>query len=225
MMYAYAEGFVLPISHDEVVHGKKSFLDKMPGTYEEKFAQARLFMAYMMTQPGKKLTFMGSEIGQFKEWDYSGQIEWFLLDYEKHAQLQLYNAQLNQIYLETPALWEQDDSWKGFAWIDADNRDMSVLSYRRIDKSGREVIIVLNFTPVERLDFTIGVPQPGEYTEFFSSDNTCYGGSGMENGILTTSDGAWGEFQQYLTFKLPAYGACFLRRTPKRSISDSTTTL
>ena len=102
---------------------------------------------------------------------------------------------------------------------------MSVLSYRRIDKSGREVIIVLNFTPVERLDFTIGVPQPGEYTEFFSSDNTCYGGSGMENGILTTSDGAWGEFQQYLTFKLPAYGACFLRRTPKRSISDSTTTL
>lgn len=168
---------------------------------------------------------MGSEIGQFKEWDYSGQIEWFLLDYEKHAMLQLYSARLNHIYLETPALWEQDDSWKGFAWIDADNRDMSVLSYRRIDKSGREVIIVLNFTPVERPDFTIGVPQAGEYTEIFNSDSTCYGGSGKENGTLPTSDGAWGEFQQYLTLNLPAYGACFLRRTPKRSISDSTTTL
>ena len=184
----------------------------MPGTYEEKFAQARLFMAYMMTQPGKKLTFMGSEIGQFKEWNYSEQIEWFLLDYEMHAMLQLYCARLNHIYLETPALWEQDDSWKGFAWIDADNRDMSVLSYRRIDKSGREIIVILNFTPVERPGFTVGVPQPGEYTEFFTSDSACYGGSGKENGTLETTEGPWGAFGQYLTCNLPAYGACFLRK-------------
>ncbi len=215
MMYAYAEGFILPISHDEVVHGKKSFLDKMPGTYEEKFAQARLFMAYMMTQPGKKLTFMSSEIGQFQEWNYQKPVEWFLLDYEKHAQLQLYNARLNHLYLETPAFWEQDDCWQGFSWIDADDREKSILSYRRIDPAGREVIVLLNFTPVARPGFTVGVPHRGKYEEFFTSDSTCYGGSGTENGILKTTDGPWGVFQQYLTLDLPGYGACFLRQTDK----------
>ena len=220
MMYAYAEGFVLPISHDEVVHGKKSFLDKMPGTYEEKFAQARLFAAYMMTQPGKKLTFMGSEIGQFKEWDYKGQIEWFLLDYPAHAMLQLYNACLHHLYLKTPALWEQDDSWQGFGWIDADNRDMSILSYRRIDKSGREVIVLLNFTPVDRADFTIGVPYKGSYKEIFTSDSQHFGGGGVENGTLQTTAGTWGAFDQYLTLHLPGYGAVLLQRTDGAEQSD-----
>ncbi len=215
MMYAYAEGFVLPISHDEVVHGKKSFLDKMPGSYEEKFAQARLFLAYMMTQPGKKLTFMGSEIGQFKEWDYKGQIEWFLLDYPAHAMLQLYSARLNHLYLETPALWERDDSWQGFGWIDADNRDMSVLSYRRIDQNGGEVIVLLNFTPVDRPRFTVGVPYKGRYEEIFTSDSLCYGGGGVQNGVLQTTDGSWGTFDQYLSLHLPGYSAILLQKISK----------
>ena len=217
MMYAYAERFVLPISHDEVVHGKRSFLDKMPGSYEEKFSGARQFLLYQMTQPGKKLTFMGSEIGQFREWDYAGQIEWFLLDYEMHARLQLYTARLNHLYLATPALWDQDDGWQGFSWIDADDRDRSVLSYRRIARDGSAVLVLLNFTPVDHPGFTLGVPEPGEYEEFFTSDSVCYGGSGVENGVVTAAPGQWGPFAQYLTLHLPPYGASLWRRVEKQN--------
>ena len=124
----------MPISHDEVVHGKYSLINKMPGAYELKFAGVRAFMGYMMTHPGKKLMFMGGEIGQFREWDYEGAIEWFLLDYESHARLQYYFSKINHFYLENPELWQNDGWWDGFQWIDADNADESVLTYRRIAK-------------------------------------------------------------------------------------------
>ena len=180
LTYAFGEKYVLPVSHDEVVHGKKSFLDKMPGTYEEKFAGARVFLAYMMTHPGKKLLFMGSEIGQFREWDYAGAVEWFLLDYDMHAKLQNYAAALNRFYLENPPLYRRDGGWDGFSWIDPDNKAESVLSYRRIDDRGRELVVVLNFTPVCRENFRLGLPA-GRYREVFNSDDAAYGGGGRHN--------------------------------------------
>ena len=176
MFYAFNEKFILPISHDEVVHGKKSFLDKMPGDYEMKFAGTRAFMTYIMTHPGKKLSFMGSEIGQFREWDFKGQTEWFLLDYEMHAKLQRFVSDLNHLYLSQKAFWEIEDSWDGFKWIDADNKEESILSMRRIAKDGSEIITVVNFTPVEKPNFHLGVPEMGEYEVLLCSDDGIYGG-------------------------------------------------
>ncbi len=178
MMYAFNESYVLPISHDEVVHGKKSFLDKMPGEYDMKFSGARAFMTFIICHPGKKLSFMGNEIGQFREWDYKGQIEWFLLDYDRHAQMQRFTADLNNLYLERKELWECDSSWDGFRWIDADNRDESIFSFRRISKKGEELILIANLTPVERPNFHLGVPYPGKYEVLICSDDAIYGGSG-----------------------------------------------
>ena len=183
MMYAFGERYVLPISHDEVVHGKRSLINKMPLSYELKFAGVRAFMGYMMTHPGKKLMFMGSEIGQFREWDYEGAIEWFLLDYELHAKLQYYFSKLNHFYLENPELWENEGSWDGFRWINADDSDNSVLTYRRIgdaDKDGRasEIIVAVNFTPVRRDEYRLHLPEAGEYEEIFNSDLREYGGYG-----------------------------------------------
>lgn len=181
LMYSFSERFILPISHDEVVHGKKSLLDKMPGDYRQKFDNTRAFLTYMMTHPGKKLLFMGGEIGQFREWDYDGSIEWFLLDYESHARLQLFAAELNHFYLEHPELYQVDDSWEGFQWIDADDRDRSIISYRRIDKKGNELIVVINFTPVCYRDFSLRVPELGEYEELLNSDEERFGGQGNVN--------------------------------------------
>ena len=182
MMYAFNEKYILAISHDEVVHGKKSFLDKMPGDYDMKFAGARAFMTYIMMHPGKKLSFMGAEIGQFREWDFAGQIEWFLLEYEKHAKMQRFVAELNNFYLSHKELWECDDSWDGFQWIDADNRDESIFSMRRIDKKGNELVAVINLTPMERPNFHLGVPELCEYEVVFCSNDEIYGGYGHRRG-------------------------------------------
>lgn len=183
MMYAFGERYTMPISHDEVVHGKRSLINRMPLEYEWKFAGVRAFMGYMMTHPGKKLLFMGSEIGQFREWDYEGAIEWFLLDYESHAKLQYYFSRLNHFYLESPELWENDSSWEGFQWINADDAESSVLTYRRLgaaDKNGRrsELIVAVNFTPVHRDGYRLHLPEGGEYHEIFNSNMKEFGGFG-----------------------------------------------
>ncbi|MBQ9783375.1 MAG: 1,4-alpha-glucan branching protein GlgB, partial [Clostridia bacterium] len=212
LTYAFGEKYVLPISHDEVVHGKKSFLDKMSGDYWQKFAGARAFMGYMMTHPGKKLSFMGNEIGQFREWDYEGQIEWFLLDYDMHAKFQHYTAELNQFYLASTPLWQRDDSWDGFQWIDADNRDQSILSYRRIDKKGKELIVLLNFTPVAREDYLLGVPASGIYQEVFNSDRPEFGGSGVVNlGDMRTTGQPWNYLADSVRLRIPPLGMTVLR--------------
>jgi len=212
LTYAFSERYVLPISHDEVVHGKRSFLDKMSGDYWQKFAGARAFMGYMMTHPGKKLTFMGNEMGQFREWDYAGQIEWFLLDYEAHAKLQHYAAELNQLYLATPPLWQIDDSWEGFRWIDADNREQSILSYRRIDRKGKEVIVLINFTPVAREEFLLGVPVSGVYEEIFNSDREEFGGSGVINtGELRCTGQPWNWLADSIRLRVPPLGMTMVR--------------
>ncbi len=219
MMYAYSERYVLPISHDEVVHGKKSFLDKMPGTYEQKFAGARAFMAYIIGHPGKKLTFMGSEIGQFTEWNEKSQCEWFLLDYDMHAKFQSYVSELNHLYLRSPELWERDDSWEGFRWIDVDNASESVLSFARIAKNGDELIFVLNLTPVERSRYHLGVSEKGIYTEILNSDEERFGGSGITNGQVSTfeCDGYRQHGQENaIEIKLPPLSAVVLKREAKK---------
>ncbi len=212
LTYAFGERYVLPISHDEVVHGKRSLIERMPGDYAQKFAGVRAFLAYMMTHPGKKLLFMGCEIGQFREWDHAGEIEWFLLGYDKHAALQHYVAALNHFYLQNPPLYERDHDWSGFQWIDADNAEDSVLSYRRIDARGREIVVILNFTPVRRESFRVGVPVHGEWSEVFNSDATEYGGEGIRNeGMLKSEKIAWRHLPQSVVLTLPPMSAVFLK--------------
>ena len=226
MMYAFNEKYILPISHDEVVHGKKSFLDKMPGDYWKKFAGARVFEAYRMTMPGKKLTFMGCEIGQFREWAHDDDVEWFLLDYESHAKHQLYLADLNNFYLKYPALWQVDDSWKGFQWIDADNRDASVLSYRRIAENGKELLVVLNFTPVVYEDYFLRVPTEGTYEEIFNSDSERYGGSGVTNEgarFESMRDPIFGTYSEGIRLRVPPLGVTVLQMTARREKKISST--
>ena len=213
ILYSFSERYVLPISHDEVVHGKKSLLDRMAGDYETKFAGARTYLTYMMTHPGKKLLFMGSEIGMFREWDHDGEIEWFLLDYDMHAKYQLFVARLNQLYLENPELWEMDETPDSFVWIDADNREQSVFSYRRIAKNGEELCVYLNFLPVQRENFLAAVPDEGEYEEIFNSDAPEFGGKGVLNkGTLTSEPCMLRGYSQAVPITLPAMSAVVLRK-------------
>ena len=217
LTYAFSEKYVLPISHDEVVHGKLSFLDRMPGEYEDKFAGARVFAAYMMTHPGKKLTFMGSEIGQFREWDYKGEIEWFLLDYPMHSKLQKYYSDLNHFYLKNPPLWRLDSAWEGFEWINADDAENSVLSYVRRDGEGKELIVLLNFTPVRR-SYEIGVDGMGVYREVFNSDDEKYGGNGILNSEPLKTFGRPNRGRLFsLAVDLPPFGAVILEKTKENN--------
>ena len=214
--YAFSERYVLPISHDEVVHGKKSLLDRNPGTYKQKFAGNRAFMTSLMTHPGKKLTFMGCEIGQFCEWDFRSETEWFLLDYDAHAELQLFAAELNHLYLAHPALWERDGDRDGFRWIDPDNAEQSVYSYRRIDGKGRELIVLLNFLPVGHGDFLLAVPDEGVYEEIFNTDRARYGGEGRVNeGALSTEPCLLRGGGQAIRIKLPPMSALIFRCVKK----------
>ncbi len=178
MMYAFTENYILPISHDEVVYGKRSLIDKMPGTYEEKFANLRAFMGFMMSHPGKKLLFMGCEFGQFKEWNYNEGLEFFLKDYPLHQKLSDMNAALNRIYRETPALYEIEDSWDGFEWLAVDDADRNMLAYMRKDRTGKCIAVIINFSGVASVGYRLGMPK-GKYRLLFNSDSAAFGGSGQ----------------------------------------------
>ena len=201
--YAFSENFILPISHDEVVHGKCSLINKMPGDYEQKFASLRTFFGYMMCHPGKKLMFMGQEFGQFVEWNENQQLDWLLLDYERHAQMQQYVRTLNALYLKTAALWEDDFSWDGFQWIVPDDSMQSVIAFLRRDRKGREIIAVSNFTPVAHADYRIGVPRAGVYKELLNSDDIAFGGSGVHNEPLRAKKEASHGFDYAITLHVP----------------------
>jgi 1,4-alpha-glucan branching enzyme len=179
--YAFSENFVLPLSHDEVVHGKGSLLGRMPGDEWQQFAQLRLLFGYMWTHPGKKLLFMGGEFGQKREWSHETSLEWHVLKYPLHAGIQRWLRDLNQLYRTTPALYELDFSGGGFEWIDSDDADTSVLSYLRLSSAGEPVLTVCNFTPVARGDYRVGVPRGGIWHERLNSDAAAYGGSGVGN--------------------------------------------
>ena len=199
MTYAYSENFILPLSHDEVVHGKCSLVNKMPGNYDDKFNNLRVFYAYQMAHPGKKLSFMGNEFAQFIEWNFTQGLDWLLLDYDHHRQMREYVRMLNQFYLKHPAMWENDSDWNGFQWMSCDDRDCSVVAFRRISRSGREVIAVFNFCPVLREDYHLPLPKAGWYEPVMNSDSSTWGGYGFEPVTVHAQRGKegghWGQFR------------------------------
>lgn len=185
MTYAYSENFILPLSHDEVVHGKRSLINKMPGEYDDKFSNLRLLYGFMMAHPGKKLSFMGNEFAQFIEWRFDSELDWLLLDYERHRQMQSFVRDLNHFYLAHSSLWSNDTDWGGFEWITVDDCDHNVLSFRRIDRRGRELLCIFNFCPVKWENYSMGLPKAGRYEPLLSSDDVIYGGSGTELPVVT----------------------------------------
>ena len=170
MSYAFSENYILPLSHDEVVHGKRSMIGRMPGSYEDKFRSLRLMYAYMFAHPGKKLNFMGNEFGQFIEWNYHRELDWFLLSYDEHLALFRYCRELNHFYLNTPALWENDTDWNGFHWVKVDDREHSVAAFTRTSRSGETILVVFNFIPVKVGGYRLGFDDNYSFNPVFSSD-------------------------------------------------------
>jgi 1,4-alpha-glucan branching enzyme len=213
-LYAFSENFVLPLSHDEVVHGKGSLLARMPGDEWQKRANLRLLLGYMYAQPGKKLLFMGAELGQHREWSHESSVDWHLLEDPAHAGLQRWVRDLNTCYRGEPALHEADCDPAGFAWIDCHDSQQSTLSFLRRARSGaQEIAVVCNFTPVPRQNYRVGVPHSGRWRELLNSDATLYGGSGQGNlgGVRTDPVPAHGQLQS-LTLTLPPLAIVLFER-------------
>ena len=214
MFYAFSENFVLPISHDEVVHGKKSLLDKMnANTIEDKFASLRAFNVYMMSHPGKKLTFMGNEFGQFKEWDYKEGLEFFMLDYVNHKKLLKFNKDLNFIYKNTSQLFEIEDGWNGFNWITADENNNNVIAYERYDKNGNCLVAIINFSGNDYHGYRLGVNN-GEYKLILNSDKKIYSGRGLIKGASYKSIKKFAHGREYsIRIELPKFtGLYFIKK-------------
>ncbi len=204
LAYAFSENYILPISHDEVVHGKCSLINKMPGTYDEKFSGLRAFFAYMYAHPGKKLMFMGQEFAQFIEWNFAQQLDWLLLDYETHQKFFEFSKTLSHFYLDNRAFYEIDDSWEGFCWISNDDANQNIISFVRTDKSGNSILVVCNFSPVERTGYRIGAPKRGSYRLLLNSESVRFGGQLPEEEIsYTTKNVACHGFTQSLVLTIP----------------------
>ena len=213
LMYAFSENYILPVSHDEVVHGKKSLLDKMFGSYDDKFGCMRAFLMYMMTLPGKKLMFMGCEYAPFREWDYENQLEWFMLDYPRHSQMKDYVRSLNHFYLEHSPLWEIDDGWDGFEWIDPDRCEDNTLSYIRKSAGGEELIVLLNFASCRREGYKLRVKSKGSYVTLVNSDEAKYGGGGSKLGTMKSkAHREGGKWVHEISVDLPSYGALIIKK-------------
>ncbi|MDR1905828.1 MAG: 1,4-alpha-glucan branching protein GlgB [Clostridiales bacterium] len=217
--YAYSENYILPFSHDEVVHGKHSLINKMPGNYDEKFAACRALMAYMMSEPGKKLNFMGNEFAQVIEWDYKKQLDWQLLSYPKHRAFFEYIKALNKLYLNNKPLFELDCGMEGFKWIVVDDKTQNIIAFKRYDESGDYVIVVINFSPVGRSKYDIGVSDDGVYKVMLNSDNIKYGGVTKSNSVIKSRIGKWKRHGEsfFIRLNIPANGAMFIKHV-KNSI-------
>ncbi len=217
LFYAFSEHFILPFSHDEVVHGKHSMLDKQPGDLWQKFAGLRALYGYTIAHPGKKLLFMGSEFGQFIEWRFDDQLDWFLLMYDRHPQLQACVRRLNHLYLDTPALYQVDDSWDGFQWITANDQDNSVVAFLRTDQEGKALLCVTNFTPTFHPIYRVGLPIAGTLTEVLNTDRAAYGGSNQYNAWpCHTEPEPWNGFPYATDICVPPLSTVFFRydKTP-----------
>ena len=217
LTYAFSENFILPLSHDEVVHGKASLIGKMPGEYEVKFANLRAYIAYMYAHPGKKLVFMGSEMAQFDEWSEEKTIGWDLLKFDMHRKFWEFSKALCHFYRETSPFWEEDGSWDGFDWLSCDNAEQNIISFLRRDHAGNELIVVCNFSSVTREKYRIGVPRRGRYDELFSTDNADFGGSGTLNGQVYTKQAPMHGRPCCVELTLPAFSTIFLykKASPK----------
>ena len=215
--YAFSENYILPISHDEVVYGKCSMLDKMGGPREFRFNSLRTFLGYMAAHPGKKLMFMGQEFAQYKEWNFQTQLDWEVLEFEPHYKLHEYVKALNKFYKDTPALWECDTSWDGFHWIISDDSTNSVIAFRRISRSNEEVIVVCNFQPVRHEVYEIGVPYYADYVEAFNSDDAKFGGGGITNGTVTAKEEPMHNEQYRISIDLPPMSVMFFEIKNKRT--------
>jgi 1,4-alpha-glucan branching enzyme len=224
--YAFSENYILPISHDEVVHGKCSMLDKMSGPRDKRFASMRTFLAYMAGHPGKSLMFMGQEFAQFKEWNYKTGLDWDVVDetngFDDHKKLHYFVKEMNAFYLAASELWENESDWSGFKWVVPDDNANSVIVFRRINSGGDELIVVCNFQPREHCEYKFGVPYDGKYEEVFSTDELEFGGEGKLNGILSADHVPMHDEPYSLTVRIPAAGAFFMRPMRGKSSSDKT---
>jgi 1,4-alpha-glucan branching enzyme len=220
-MYAFSENFMLALSHDEVVHGKGSLINKMPGDHWQKFANLRSLFGYMFTHPGKKTLFMGMEFGQWREWNVWNDLDWWLLESEPHHRLKQYISDLNALYRSEPALYSEDFSFDGFEWISCDDAHQSVVSFMRKAKHSDEfLVIVCNFPPIPRHNYWVGVPQPGFYAEIFNSDAEKYGGSNLGN-FGGKQSFEWGNnrFSQAIELSLPPLGVIVLKLDERKTLT------
>ncbi|HPE39163.1 MAG TPA: 1,4-alpha-glucan branching protein GlgB [Bacillota bacterium] len=221
MMYAFSENFILSLSHDEVVHGKKSLIDKMPGDQWRKFASLRMLYLYMMAHPGAKLNFMGSEFGQFIEWRFYEELEWFLLEYESHRLLQDFVADLNHFYIKNTQLWIDDHSWAGFEWVDASDVKNNVFIFKRKGEGKKaDIYVALNMVPVPLNDYKIPVAEGGQYQIVMNTDDMKYGGSGYpdgsdENGLFKAKKETWNGRPYHISLNLPPLGGIYFKRIKK----------
>ncbi len=217
LFYAFSENFILPVSHDEVVHGKCSLINKMPGDYAMKFAGVRTFLAYMMAHPGKKLLFMGCEFAQFIEWNYKQPLDWMLLDYDSHRRMKDFVKALNHFYLGHPEFWQVEDSWDGFSWIAHDDHAQNIIVFRRTDESGSDIVVLCNFAPVARENYRIGVPEATSYDEIFNTDDVSFGGGGVVNkGAIRVKNVPDHDMKHSIVLTVPPLSAIFLKGRAKK---------
>lgn len=221
MTYAFSENYILPLSHDEIVHGKCSLINKMPGAYEQKFANLRAFLGYQLAHPGKKLLFMGGEFAQFIEWDYHKELDWLLLDYEYHKKFKDCVRDMNHFYLTHPPLWEIDNDWAGFLWLVPDDNHQNILAFIRRDKKERELLCVFNFSPVLRDNYRLGLPHPSKIRRLLSTDDKKYGGEGTKQKQTETEAVPFHGFDQSAVITVAPMSAAFYEikhlKTEKRA--------